>query len=101
PLPADQIEAFARGHRLAGRMQFTMYNKILAEAHYKESERLFLLLGPECKVDLAMARVIMLSLYETIAKEPIQIRQKYDEVLRLLQETGDQWETALWIQGMG
>ena len=101
PLPAHKIQALARGHRVVGRLQFTMYNKILAEAHFKESERLCRLLGPEGKVDLAQVRLYIFSMHGTITKEPIQIRESYDEVLKLLRETGDQWETALWISEMG
>jgi hypothetical protein len=102
PLPADQIQAFARGHSVAGRLQFLVGNKIPSESHFKESERWCLLLGPEGKVDLAEARHLLDFLtYGTIAKEPIQVRQRYDEVLQLLQETGDQWKTANMIYDIG
>jgi predicted ATPase/DNA-binding XRE family transcriptional regulator len=101
PVPADQIQALARAHHVAGRLQATLGNKIPTEAHFKERERLFQLIGPEGKVDLELARLINLSLQGTIANEPIQIRRSYEEVLKLLQETGDQWETALWTHGMG
>ena len=56
PLPADQIQALARGHRIAGVLKWNSSDKIPSEAHFKESERLSLLLGPEGKVDLAWAR---------------------------------------------
>jgi predicted ATPase len=101
PVPADQILAFARGHLVVGRLQLQLANKISAEAHFKESERLYLLLGPEGKVDLAQVRLIILFRYGTIPKESLQIHQSHDEVLKLLQETGDRWEMANWIDNMG
>jgi predicted ATPase len=99
PLPADQTQAFARGHRLAWRLHSIMGNRIAAQAHAHEDERLSLLLGPEGKVDRAEAR--LRSIGWTIAKEPIQVRQKFDKVFKVLQEIGDQSETALWFQRMG
>ena len=102
PLPEDQIQALANAHRVAGRLQSIMGNKVQAVAHAKESERLCLLLGPKGKLGLAQARFRLDSYtHGTVSEEPIQVRQKYDEVLRLLEETGDQAETALWIQGKG
>ena len=103
PLPADQIQVLARGHRVVGRLQWTAGNAIRAEAHVQESERLCLLLGSEGKLDLVDARFwLNFFTHGTFAgKEPIQVRQRYDEVLKLLQETGDQSETALWINSMG
>jgi predicted ATPase/class 3 adenylate cyclase len=102
PVPADQIQALARGHRIVGRLQLHVGNRISAIAHARESERLWLLLGPEFKVDLARTRLALDSfIHGTIAKEPIQIRQRYDEVLKLLQESGDQWLTAQLTGIMG
>jgi tetratricopeptide (TPR) repeat protein len=102
PLPADQIQALARGHHLVGVLQWIARNTIPAEAHAQESERLCLLLGPEGKADLAQARFrLNFFTHGTFAKEPIQVRQMYDEVLKLFQETGDQWQTAQWISDMG
>ena len=102
PLPADQTQALARGHRMVGYLQFLVGNKIPAEAHLKESERLCVLLGSEGKVDLAQARHLLdLFTHGTIAEEPIEIRKRYDEILKLLQETGDQWDTANMIFDMG
>jgi predicted ATPase/DNA-binding XRE family transcriptional regulator len=102
PLPDGQIQASATGHRVAGRLQFIVGNQISAAAHAGESARLCLLLGPEGKLGLAMDS-FRLDLYtrRVAAKEPVQVYQRYEEVLRLLQETGDQAETAQWICDMG
>lgn len=101
PLPADQIQALVRGHRIVGVLKWNSSNKISTEAHFKESERLSLLLGPEGKVDLAWARHIYQGFTQSaITQTPIQIRQRYDEVLKLLQEVGDPWETASMLSDM-
>jgi predicted ATPase/transcriptional regulator with XRE-family HTH domain len=99
PLPADQTQAFARGHRLAWRLHSLMGNRISARAHIQEDERLSLLLGPEGKVDRAWAR--LRSIGWTIAVGPVQVREKFDKVFEVLQEIGDQSETAQWFKRMG
>jgi predicted ATPase/DNA-binding XRE family transcriptional regulator len=99
PVPADQTRALARGHRLAWRLHAIMGNRVASQAHAHEDERLSLLLGPEGKVDRAESR--LRSIGWTIAKEPIEIRQKFDRVFEVLQEIGDQSQTALWFQRMG
>jgi tetratricopeptide (TPR) repeat protein len=99
PLPAGQMQMFARGHRLAWRLHAVMGNRIQAQAHAQEDERLSLLLGPEGKVDRAWAR--LRSLGWTTAVGPIQIRQKFDKVFEVLQEIGDRSETAQWFKRMG
>jgi non-specific serine/threonine protein kinase len=84
-------------------LQWQLGNKISAEAHALEDEQLCLLLGPEGKVDLAHAR-IRLNLFRrgiTFAEESIQVRRRFDEVLKLLQEAGNQWQMASWISRMG
>jgi len=103
PLPADQVPALARGHRVVGILQWYVGNKLSTEAHFKESERLCLLLGPEGKADLAQVRRLLLNFFldGTFAKEPLQVRQRYEEVLKLLQDTGDQWQMAQWISDVG
>lgn len=101
PLPADQIQARAKGHYVAGRLQSIVGNKISAEANFKESIQLYLLLGPEVKVDLVQAKFYLNLMHETIMRKPIHVRQRYDDVLKSLQETGDQWQTAFWISNMG
>jgi non-specific serine/threonine protein kinase len=53
-------------------------------------------------VDLAWARHIYHGFTQSaITKTPTQIRQRYDEVLKLLQEAGDPWETAGMLSDMG
>jgi tetratricopeptide (TPR) repeat protein len=95
PLPADQIQAFARGHRLVGNMQWIVGDKISAEAHAQESERLCLLLGPEGKADLVRARSLLtFFMQETNLNKPLQSLQRYDELLKLVQEAGDQLDLA-------
>ena len=102
PLPADQIQALARGHRVVGRLQSTVEKKIPAEAHFKESERLCLLLGPEGKADLALVRHMLLYYRDwTVADDPIQVRQRYEEILKMFQEVGDQWWPAYTIYDRG
>jgi tetratricopeptide (TPR) repeat protein len=99
PLPADQNLVLTGAHRVAGGLQSTTGNKISADAHFKERERLCLLLGPEGKVE--KARLLNFILHESLSKEPNQIHRNFDEVLKLLQETGDQWEMALLIHDIG
>jgi predicted ATPase/DNA-binding XRE family transcriptional regulator len=99
PLPADQNLVLTGAHRVAGHLQSTAGNKISADAHFKERERLCLLLGPEGKVE--KARLLNFILHESLSKEPNQIHRNFDEVLKLLQETGDQWEMALLLRGVG
>lgn len=102
PLPADQIQALARGHCLVGFLKWNSSDKKPSEAHFKESERLSLLLGPEGKMDLAWARHLHRSFTQSALTEtPIQIRQRYDEVLNLFQEAGDPWDTAGMLSDMG
>jgi predicted ATPase/DNA-binding XRE family transcriptional regulator len=102
PLPADQIQALARGHCLAGVLKWNSSDKKPSEAHFKESERLSLLLGPEGKVDLAWARHMHHTFTQSaITETPIQIRQRYNEVLKLFQEAGDPCETASMLSDMG
>jgi hypothetical protein len=99
PLPADQNLVLTGAHRVAGHLQSIAGNKISADAHFKERERLCLLLGPEGKVE--KARLLNFILHESLSKEPNQIHRNFDEVLKLLQETGDQWEMALLLRGVG
>jgi predicted ATPase/transcriptional regulator with XRE-family HTH domain len=98
-MPADQNQTLARGHRLAWRLYATMGNRIPAQAHAREDERLSLLLGPEGKVDRAEARLRAIGW--TTAVGPIQIGQKFEKVFKLLQEIGDQSVTAQWFKRMG
>lgn len=99
PLPADQTQTFARGHRLAWRLHAIMGSRIAAQVHAQEDERLSMLLGGEGKVDRAWAR--LRSIAWNTAVGPIQIRQKFDKVFEVLQEIGDQSETAQWFKRMG
>jgi predicted ATPase len=102
PLPATQIQAAVRGHRLVGYLNWNSSNKILNETHLKESERLSLLLGPEGKVDAAWARHVYQGFMQsTIQQTPLEIRQRYDKLLKSLQEAGDPWETACMLSDMG
>lgn len=102
PLPADQIQALARGHRFVGALKWNSSDKKQSEAHFKESERLSLLLGPEGKVDLAWARHMHHNFTKSaITETPIQIRQRYDEVFKLFQEAGDPWDMAGMLSDMG
>jgi hypothetical protein len=102
PLSADQIQALARGHRIVGVLRWNSSNKMSSEAHFKESERLSLLLGPEGKVDLVWARHIYQGFTQSrITKTPLQIRQRYAEALKLFQEAGDLWEMASMLSDMG
>lgn len=102
PLPADQIQVFARGHRVLGNMQWELGDKISALTHVQESERLCLLLGPESMVDLADARSQLIYFaQEANANEPILALQKYNEHLKLVQETGDQRRIANTIFYIG
>lgn len=102
PLPADQIQALARGHRIVGVLKWNSSNKLSSETHLKESERLSILLGPEGKVDIAWAKHVYQSFMQSsISRTPLQIRQRYDDVLKLLQEAGDSWETASMLSDMG
>jgi len=83
-----------------------MGNEISANAHRRECVRLCLLLGPEGKKDLAIARRQLNYFtpdtnFGTIAEEPIQIYQMYDEVVKFFQEIGDPWQTALTFASMG
>jgi predicted ATPase/transcriptional regulator with XRE-family HTH domain len=99
PLPTDQTQTFARGHRLAWRLHSIMGNRLQAHAHEYEDERLSLLLGPEGKVDRAWTR--LRSLGWTTAVGSIQVREKFDKVFEVLQEIGDQSETAQWFKRLG
>jgi predicted ATPase/transcriptional regulator with XRE-family HTH domain len=99
PLPADQTQTFARGHRLAWRLNSVMGNRISSRAHAHEDERLSLLLGPEGKVDRAWAR--LRSLGWTTAVGTIQVHEKFDKVFEVLEEIGDQSETAQWFKRLG
>lgn len=102
PLPADQIQALARAHRFVGVLKWNSSDKKQSEAHFRESERLSLLLGPEGKVDLAWARHMHHNFTKsTITETPIQIRQRYDDVLKLFQEADDPWEMASMLSDMG
>jgi non-specific serine/threonine protein kinase len=102
PLSADQIQTFARGHRVAGTLQLNLGNKISAVAHAYDDERLCLLRGLEGNTDLVLAR-LRLNFFTrgTFMRERIQVHQMFDEGVKLLEETSDQWETASWIHGMG
>lgn len=102
PLPADQIQALARGHCLVGVLKWNSSDKESTAAHFKESERLSLLLGPEGKVDLAWARHLHHTFTQSaITETAIQIRQRYDHILKLFQEAGDPCETANLLSDMG
>ena len=102
PLPATQLQVAVRGHRLVGYLNWNSSNKILNEAHLKESERLSRLLGPEGKVDVAWARHVYQGFMQSaIPQTPLQIRQRYDKLLKPLQEAGDPWETACMLSDMG
>jgi len=102
PVPNSQIQALARGHRLVGVLKWNSSNKSQSEMHFKESERLSLLLGDEGKVDLAWARHLHHNFTQNaISKSPFQIRQRYDDVLKLFQESGIPWETADMLSDMG
>jgi len=102
PMPADQIQLYARGHRVIGILQLNLGNNISAEAHTRESERLCLLLGAEGKVELALSRLLLNNFTRrAIAETPIQIHQRYDEILEAFQETGDEWMTAEIFFKMG
>jgi tetratricopeptide (TPR) repeat protein len=69
--------------------------------HAQESERLCLLLGPASKTDLADARLLLLFFTDLAFANPMQIRQMYEEILKLFQEAGDQWKMAYTIFCMG
>jgi tetratricopeptide (TPR) repeat protein len=102
PLPAAQTQPAVRGHRLIGLLNWNSSNKILSETHLKEGERLSMLLGPECKVDIAWASHVYQGFMKSnITETPFQIRQRYDKLLKLLQEAGDPWETASMLSDMG
>ena len=103
PLPADQIQALAGGHHVVGFLEWLLGNFITGHVHAQESERLCLLLGPEDKANLADARLLLLFYADfTVAKDQRQvIRQRYEEVLGLFQEAGDQWKIAYTIFCMG
>jgi predicted ATPase/DNA-binding XRE family transcriptional regulator len=102
PLPADEIRALARGHEVVGFLELALGNRTAGYAHAQESERLCLLLGPEGKVNLAWVRNLLNDFTQTtFEKEPNQVHQSYDEVLKLFQESGDQWQTATIIYDMG
>jgi predicted ATPase/transcriptional regulator with XRE-family HTH domain len=99
PLPAEQTQALARGHRLAWRLHSILGNRIPAQTHAQEDERLSLLLGPEGNVDRAEAK--LRSIGWIAAKEPIQVVQKFDKVFEVLQEISDPSLTAQWYKRMG
>jgi predicted ATPase/class 3 adenylate cyclase/DNA-binding XRE family transcriptional regulator len=100
-VPADLILVFAKGHRLAGTLQWQVGNKTSAVAHAYEDERLCQLLGSESKLDQAIARQRLKFFIHDFPKEPLQVHQWFDEVLKLLQQTGDQWQMATWMSSMG
>jgi predicted ATPase len=101
PLPAAQIQPAVRGHRLVGMLNWNSSNKIPSETHFKESERLSMLLGPEGKADVAWARhVYQAFVQSTGAQTPAQIRQKYDQLLKVFQEAGDSWGMATMLSDM-
>ena len=102
PLPDDQIQVLARGHHVAGFLEWILGNNTAGQVHAQESERLCLLLGPAGKAELADARLLLLFFTDfNFANNLIQMRQRYEEILKLFQETGDQWKIAYTVFCMG
>jgi predicted ATPase/DNA-binding XRE family transcriptional regulator len=97
----DQIHALARGHLVAGTLQMFLANFDLAYAHAKESERLFLQLGPTYKADLADARNLIVYTGVDFIGDPVQSRQALEDNLKLFQEAGDRWQIAHTLFNIG
>jgi hypothetical protein len=101
PVPAEQIQAHAQGHRVVGLLQWLMGNHATGNAHAQESERLCLLLGPDGKADLADAKLLSIFYTDfTVANDPIRmIRQRHAEVLKLFQKRASVEEKATLYMG--
>lgn len=106
PLPADEMQALARGHYIAGLLEHmlgsltqVLGNLTVRDSHVRECEQLCLLLGAENKENLADAKFLRVYCMDfTVAHE---IRQRYEEAVELFQEVGNQWKIAFAIFCMG
>lgn len=99
--PIDPVQAFARGHLVAGTLQMFLENYAVAHAHAKESERLYLQLGPTYKAGLADARNLIVYTGTEFMGDPIRSRQAHEENLKLFQEAGDRWMIAHTLFNIG
>ena len=77
-----------------------MGNLAAGDAHAQESERLCLQLGPISKLDLAEARNLHLVIRK-FHDDLNQVRQGFEENLKMFQEGGDQWMIAQTIAYIG
>jgi predicted ATPase/DNA-binding XRE family transcriptional regulator len=95
PAPTDEIWTLARGYAVLGHLELALGNRKAGFAHVQESERMFLLLGSERKADLADVRLTLV-VYTAwnVTDELPQIRQRLEEVLKLFEEVGDQFNVA-------
>ena len=101
PLPADQIQVLAKGHFVAGLLEFFLGNHDKAYAHAQESKRLYSQLGSTSMVGSAEARNLLIATDLNVANDPIQARKRFEENLKLFQEAGDPWGIAHTLYAIG
>jgi predicted ATPase/DNA-binding XRE family transcriptional regulator len=99
--PIDPIQAFARGHLVAGTLQMFLENYAVAHAHAKESERLCLQLGPTYKAGLADARNLVVYTGKEFMGDPVRSRRVHEDNLKLFQEAGERWMVAHTLFNIG